>query len=419
MRALLLLAVTAALATAQAQLPAASEAEKRELAAAITEANTSGFDMIRALEEHLRKYPNTPLRPDIYKLAAKAALETKDEARILRYGEPTLKITPNDVNLLDKVSLALLHAGGKDNAGRALEYAKRFEDYVIHIPVPTGYDPVKNQEDHDRMLERALLFQARAHRDLENYDDARRGSALAYIAYPDEPSAREWAEALEHLGKHAEAIEHMADAFVIADARASADDRAYDRKKLGEWYSALHGGSEKGMGDELLAAYDRTAAILAKRESQLRVLDPNMGISDPMKFTLSALDDGKLDLKTLRGKVLILDFWATWCVPCRAQHPLYDEVKKRFRDRGDVVFLSVNTDEDGGPVGPFVASQRWTGPIYFDSGLGRTLTVNSIPTTVIADHDGRIVSRMDGFTPDTFVEQLAARIRGALARGEK
>src|ERR1700690_2276241 len=141
MRAILLLALCAPFLSAQA--PVASETEKQELAAAIQEANTSGFDMIRALEEHLRKYPDTPLRPDIYKLAAKAALETKDEARILKYGEPTLEVTRNDVNLLDKVSLALLHAGGKENAARALGYAKRFEDYVIHIPVPTGYDPVK------------------------------------------------------------------------------------------------------------------------------------------------------------------------------------------------------------------------------------------------------------------------------------
>ena len=413
MRTILLLALCAPFLSAQA--PVASETEKQELAAAIQEANTSGFDMIRALEEHLRKYPDTPLRPDIYKLAAKAALETKDEGRILRYGEPTLKVTPNDVNLLDKVSLALLHAGGKENAARALGYAKRFEDYIIHVPVPTGYDPVKNQDDHDRMLERSLLFQARANRDLENDEDGRREAALAYIAYPDEPSAREWANAFERLGKHQEAIEHLADAFTIADPRASEEDRAYDRKKLGEWYRALHGGSEAGLGDEVLAAYDRTAAILAKRTSQLRVLDPNFGISDPMKFTLSALAGGKLDLNTLRGKVLILDFWATWCVPCRSQHPLYNEVKKRFGDRGDVVFLSVNTDEDGDLVGPFVESQRWNGPIYFDSGLGRVMTVSSIPTTVIADSAGRIVSRMDGFAPDTFVDQLTARIRGALA----
>jgi thiol-disulfide isomerase/thioredoxin len=402
------------LVSAQTFVPA-SEAERKELAAAIQEANTSGFDMIRALEDYLRKYPNTALKPDIYKLAAKAALETKDEARIIRYGEPTLEITPNDVNLLDRVSLALLHAGGKENAARALGYAKRFEDYVIHIPVPTGYDPVKNQNDHDRALGRALLFQARAHRDLGEYEEARRKGALAYIAYPDEPSAREWADALEHLGRHQEAIEHLADAFAIADPRATDEDHTLDRQKLGEMYRALHGGSETGLGDEILAAYDRTSVTLAKRQDQLRVLDPNLGISDPMKYTVRTLDGAKLDLKSLRGKVLILDFWATWCVPCRSQHPLYDEVKKRFHDRDDVVFLSLATDENHDLVQPFVESQHWAGPMYFDSGLVEKMAVNSIPTTIVADHAGRIVSRMNGFAPETFVEQLSSRIRSALA----
>jgi len=52
---------------------------------------------------------------------------------------------------------ALLDAGGKENATRALGYAKRFEDYVIRVPIPLGYDAVKNQEDHDQALARALL----------------------------------------------------------------------------------------------------------------------------------------------------------------------------------------------------------------------------------------------------------------------
>jgi len=101
----------------------ASDAEKHELAEAIQEANTSGYDIIRALEAHLRKYPDTPLRPDIYNLLAKAAVEIRDDARIIRYGEPALAATPNDVTLLDRVSRALLNAGGKDNAARALGYA--------------------------------------------------------------------------------------------------------------------------------------------------------------------------------------------------------------------------------------------------------------------------------------------------------
>jgi len=404
---------------ALAQAPVASDAEKHELAVAVEEANTSGFDMIRALEMHLRKYPNTPLRPEIFNLLAKAAVETRDDARIVKYGEPVLKVMPNDGTLLDRVPRALLDAGGKDNAARALEYAKRFEGYVSRVPVVSGFDPVRNQEEHDRSLARALLYQSKAYRILDNSDEARRRAALAYIAYPDEASAREWSEALESQGKHDEAIARLADALMIEDPRASNEQRRADRKELGEMYRKLHDGSEKGLGDEILAAYDRTAEVVSKRESELRKLDANFGVTDPMKFTLGALSGGRLDLKTMRGKVLIFDFWATWCVPCRAQHPLYDEVKQRFRERNDVVFLSVNTDEDRGLVAPFIEAQHWSGNVFFDDGLVRLLAINSIPSTMIADKQGRLVSRMNGFTRDTFVDQLTARIRAALADGEK
>jgi thiol-disulfide isomerase/thioredoxin len=399
---------------AQAQAPEATPAEKHELAEAIREANTSGYDITRALEAHLRKYPATPLRPDIYNLLAKAAVETRDDARIIRYGEPALAVTPNDVTLLDRVSRALLDAGGKEAADRALGYAKRFEDYVIRVPVPLGYDAVKNQEDHDQALARALLYQSRAQRILGDYDNARRTAALAYIANPDAAAARAWSEALELQGKYQEAIERLADAFAIAEPQSGDDDRAADRKQLGGMYRKLHDGSEKGLGDEVLAAYDRTSATMAKRASELRKLDPNLGVTDPMNFTLAALDGGKLDLKSLRGKVVIFDFWATWCVPCRAQHPLYEELKKRFHERDDVVFLSIDTDEDHTLVAPFLESQHWSSNVYLDNGLVRLLTVSSIPTTIIADKQGRVASRMNGFNGDKFVGDIAGRIDAIL-----
>ncbi len=409
--------------SALGQAPEATPAEKHELAEAIKEANTSGYDLTRALETHLRKYPQTPLRADMYSLLAKAAVEIRDDARIIRYGEPALAATPNDVTLLDRVSRALLDAGGKENATRALGYAKRFEDYVIRVPVPAGYDAVKNQEDHDQALARALLYQSRANRMLGDYDNARRTAALAYIAYPDAQSARAWSEALELQGKHQEAIERLADAFTIADPQSPGDDRAGDRKRLGELYGKLHDGSEKGLGDEVLAAYDRTSATMAKRAGELRKLDPNIGVTDPMNFTLTALDGGKLELKSLRGKVVIFDFWATWCVPCRAQHPLYEELKTRFHDRSDVVFLSIDTDEDHELVAPFLEAQHWSASsVYFDNGLVRMLTVSTIPTTIIADKQGRIMSRMNGFNGDKFVGEIAGRIQAALgepAGGEK
>ena len=134
-----------------------------------------------------------------------------------------------------------------------------------------------------------------------------------------------------------------------------------------------------------------------------------------MQYTITAIEGGKLPLASLRGKVVVMDFWATWCAPCRSQHPLYEEVKKKFRDREDVVFLGINTDEDRALVAPFLEQQRWSKKrLYYEDGLSGILRVSSIPTTVIINRKGEIVSRLNGFLPDRFVDMLSERIERTL-----
>ena len=133
-----------------------------------------------------------------------------------------------------------------------------------------------------------------------------------------------------------------------------------------------------------------------------------------MEFTLPGLDGAPLKLADLKGKVVVMDFWATWCGPCRTQHPLYEQVKQRFASRKDVVFLAISTDDDPGLVKPFLEANRWSKTVYFEGGLAGFLRVTSIPTTVIVNREGKVVSRMNGFLPERFVDMLTERIREAL-----
>jgi thioredoxin-related protein len=94
---------------------------------------------------------------------------------------------------------------------------------------------------------------------------------------------------------------------------------------------------------------------------------------------------------------------------------MYDQVQQRFKDRGDVVLLSIATDEDHNIVAPFLEKQNWKKEqVYFEDGLQKLLQVNDIPTTMVFDKQGRVASRMNGFLPDRFVEQLTERIQTAL-----
>jgi thiol-disulfide isomerase/thioredoxin len=260
---------------------------------------------------------------------------------------------------------------------------------------------------------RALTFQARATGNLGKLDEALALARRAYATYPNAESAREIARWLARSGNEEEAVRHLADAFTIVDTRSTQSDRARDRARMGELYRKVHG-FEKGLGDLVLEAYDRTAALLAARRDDLREKDPNAGLTDPMEFTLSSMSGGKLSLASLRGKVIVFDFWATWCGPCRAQHPLYEEVKQRFKNNPDVMFLSVNTDEDRELVAPFLKENGWKVQVHFEDGLSRALQISSIPTTIIIGKGGEIYSRLNGFLPDRFADMLTERIRGAL-----
>jgi len=141
---------------------------------------------------------------------------------------------------------------------------------------------------------------------------------------------------------------------------------------------------------------------------------PSVPAGDPMAFTLTAPGGGTLAMAGLKGKVVVLDFWATWCVPCRAQHPLFLEAAGRFRDNPGVVFLSIDADDDRSLAAPFLDEQKWPGPVYFEGGLARALGVFAYPSTIVLDKRGQVFSRLNGFVPERYRDTLTARVRAAL-----
>jgi thiol-disulfide isomerase/thioredoxin len=417
MKSLLLIVAATALCFAQADTDPEQEALRR----AIAEGSTSNVDLIRVLEAHLAKFPNSTRRFEIERALTKAAIEAKDDARIAQYGERVLAREPDDLATLERVARALLGRGDPESTRRALGYARKYEAHIRDIaskPAGSGAEMAKRKEDIDRALGRALLSQAIA---TGNLGDAAAAVALARKSFEANPSveaAAELGRRYQQSGKPDDAIRAFADAFTIPDTAVSDADRALIRRRLGEIYQKAKG-SETGLGDLVLQAYDRNTALLADRRLALRQFDPNLGFTNPMDFVLSGLRGDKLAMASLLGKAVVFDFWATWCGPCRAQHPLYAQVKKRFAADPDVVFLAINTDEDRSVVKPFLADLGWDDKVYFEDGLSRTLRVNSIPTTIVIGRDGTIVSRMNGFDPERFVDMLTDRIREALRRPAK
>ncbi len=393
--------------------------EEDHLRSVLSETNGSPLEVLRAFEIHLRKFPNTPKRIDIEKAAAKSAIEVKDDRRIIEFGEKVLE-READLQLLDRVSAALLAKGDgsvtPDMANRVLKYSKQFEELVLQIakePLDNPRDASRRKDEVDRGISRCLIYQAQALSILNKHDDAVAAARKAFDWNPSEASAHMLGVVLAKSGKHEEAARAFVDAFSVPDSRATDADREQDRKLMAENWRKAKGG-DAGLADLILPAYDRNLALVNAKRKELRDLDPNREVTNAMDYTLTGVNGDKLNLKSLRGKVVVLDFWATWCGPCRGQYPLYEEVKAKFKDRKDVVFLAINTDEDHKIVKPFLDAQKWNKSVYFEDGLSRFLRVENIPATMIFDRKGNMSSRMNGYVPDRFVDMLAARIQEAL-----
>lgn len=408
----LTVAALCAAALAWGQEP--SVEEQQSLMSALSDGQTSPVDMIRALEAHVARFPKTTQMTAIEQTLAKAAMDAGDMDRLVKYGEPLLEALPDDMLLLDRLSFALVNKDDKVLAKRAYEHALALEALLNRLKIEPGRDASRKQEDWEREMSRALLYQARARRIAGDVEDAVKLSARAFAANPSEEPAREWAENLHRARKVDDAIARLAEAFVVTDATTNDAARVADRKLLGEWYKAAHG-SEKGLGDVILAAYDRMTALTSSRQKRLDALEPNAGLQEAIEFTLGGLDGKPFRLASLKGKIVVMDFWASWCLPCRDQHPLYGILKQRFPKSSGVVFLEINADEDRTVVEPFLDEQKWEKEIYYEDGLARLLNVRNIPATILLDKSGKLASRMDGFNPESFVEQMTDRINAMLA----
>jgi len=391
----------AALLFGQGSLP---PGEQQELSNALAEAGNSSHEFLAALEAHLKKYPKTPSRFELERAITKSAIEIKDNPRIVQYGEQVLAQDPEDLATLDAVSRALLASGKPD---KALPYAQRYEKALRALD-QTEMSRWQMRAELDQGLGRALLYQSRAQLAMNKVAEAVALAQQSHTANPTAESARALGQAYAAQQKP-EACEAFAEAFVVAQDAERTADLAVLRA---EWRKTHP--DEKGLGDLVLAAHDRAVERGKQRLARLRAIDPNAMRSTVGDFVVTGPAGAKLDLSTLRGKVVVLDFWATWCGPCRTQQPLYEQVRERFKDRQDVVFLNINTDEDRSLVAPFLEKNRWNKSVYFEGGLSRLMNVSSIPSTIILNKRGELASRMNGFIPDRFVDSLTDRVKRIL-----
>ena len=134
-------------------------------------------------------------------------------------------------------------------------------------------------------------------------------------------------------------------------------------------------------------------------------------------FSLQRLDqDGRLELASLRGKAVVLNFWASWCVPCKAEAPLFEAAWKQWRGRG-VIVIGVDSQDFSGDARRFARHFGLTYPLVRD-GPGKTKDsygVTGFPETFFVSRKGRLVGHIPGALARSDGPVLNRGIRQALA----
>ncbi len=395
---------------APAKAPAAEAALERAIA-------DSGNDIaarVRTLEAYLKEFPEAPRKAGVYRALAEAAVQLRDFPKAIDYSERLIALHPEDSAMMLFAADLLEKQGDARSLVKAAGYLTRVLDRIEKDPA--GEKPVRmSHEDWD--LERRKLrmsvysVRGRIAMAQKKYDAATADLKKSYELIPNTPAALRLGQIAELQKQTEEAIAQYACAFVLPDSYGTMEDQLTARRSLGNLWRQTRG-SETGLGDYLLAAFDRATTEKKRGDQPLR----NAGIQDPFAMEIRRLDGSNLKLAELKGKVVVLYFWATWCGPCRELEPLIEAAFEKYESQPRVVFLAVNRDEDELLVAPYVKKEKVRMPATFSDGLERALRVESIPTVVVFDPAGNIAYRVEGFEPEGFLRALSAAIERGLAQ---
>jgi len=144
---------------------------------------------------------------------------------------------------------------------------------------------------------------------------------------------------------------------------------------------------------------EQQATQMKAQEEQMARLDNLIPLgSEAPDFAQPAPDGKIISLSSLRGKVVLIDFWASWCKPCRMENPNVKRVYDQYKGKGfEIIGVSLDDEKDRGKFIELVAKERVTWPQRFQGrgwkdDLARTYTISGIPAMFLLDAEGRLVT---------------------------
>lgn len=343
-----------------------------------------GAELIAPAEEYLTRFPTAARATEVeFKLIGALCRESSTKSEAARRAA-RLAAGSDDPEVLS--ALALLLAEGDAAHADAVEYARRAADLLTGVI----RDPATPAADLPALHRNLLLV-----KDAYGWALLRAGDSGAAVEMLHDAVGIDYPQVYYHYGL---ALAAAGKGWDAAGALVEAYSRGVDEAA----------GSLDELRSRDPAVRGRIDRLIERAEESLRRGDRLSGREwSAPDFKLVSLTGEEVTLSDLRGQVVVLDFWATWCGPCRKEMPRLQRLADRYAGKG-VVFLAVSADRDPWLVRPFLDEYDVTIRTLFldsaegDADLQKQFRLSALPTLYFIDREGKVRFEEEGFDGNAF-----------------
>lgn len=328
--------------------------------------NIDPQEQIQQAEKFLSMELQPSLREIVYNKIFGLAIKTMDTERAIKYGELLLKNDPENArNLID---LAKAYSSQKDSLKKAHEYSLKALNLTEEFHLVTEYPANIPSNTFKSMMS--------AERQKNSYNYKRQavlnGRAFVLSAMNNDKEA-------EPLLQQSLKIKQTSDIYILLEKVLRKLGRTGEAEK-----AAAEG--ESLWRKEVLAGFT----------------------SEPIKdFELTTIKGEKVNLSGLKGKLVVINFWATWCVPCIKEMPVLVELYNKYKSQGlEILAISGDSLSDKPKVSAFALKNKLNFPVLYGEDVPALYSVNSYPTTIFIDRQGYIKYRSTGIDAENAKRSL-------------